>query len=135
MGEKFTWVLNFLTVLIPPDFYTVYQILIVLLSFAFIATVFFSIYRHKHEIKFYQMITREDENGNSRISKVGIAFIFLLILIVYQTISSQQVGGGLVELLGLIFGAELGVKYISNKFNNTPSRTFKNDKFGLSDDD
>ena len=54
---------------------------------------------------------------NGRISKVGTAFIFILTLLIYQVISNTEVSFYLVELLGIIFAAELGTKYVDGKLS------------------
>ena len=130
MGEKFQWILGFLQFLIPADFYMLYQILIVLLSFAFIGVVFFSTYKNKDKISFYQMITRED----GRISKVGISFIFVQMLIIYQVVTGTHVDSYLVELLAVIFAAEVGTKYVG-KIGNKRDYTERKDRPKISDDD
>ena len=61
-----------------------------------------SVIRNRDRICFYSLAVRE--NGN--ISKVGISFIFLLLLITYQVFSGEEVSVYLVELLGVIFAAE-----------------------------
>ena len=134
MGEKFQWILGFLQFLIPADFYMLYQILIALLSFAFIGVVFFSIYKNKEKVSFYQMICREDERGITRISKVGISFIFVQMLIIYQVVTGTHVDSYLTELLAVIFAAEVGTKYVGNI---TKKRDFTNRKTkpDISDDD
>ena len=53
---------------------------------------------------------------NGRISKVGTAFVFILLLLIYQVISGTEVSTYLVELLFVIFTAELGTKFLDNKF-------------------
>ena len=107
-----------------------YQILIVLLSFAFIGVVFFSTYKNKDKISFYQMITRED----GRISKVGISFIFVQMLIIYQVVTGTHVDSYLVELLAVIFAAEVGTKYVG-KIGNKKDYTERKDRPKISDDD
>jgi uncharacterized membrane protein len=89
----------------------VYQILIVLLSFAFITVVFVSVYKNKKEISFYRMITRDD----GRISKVGISFIFVQMLIIFQVVTGAHVDSYLTELLAVIFAAEVGTKYVDRR--------------------
>ena len=59
------------------------------------------------------------ESGN--ISKVGVSFILILCLIVYQVVTNTEISGYLVELLGVIFAAELGQKYMDFK-KITPSQ-------------
>lgn len=84
---------------------------LVILSLSFLIIVFTSVIRNRNKVQFYSIIVKED----GQISKVGIAFIFLLILLVYQVISGTEISGYLVELLGVIFAAEIGTKYVDNK--------------------
>lgn len=131
MGEKFQWLLGFLQFLIPADFYMIYQILIVILSFGFIGVVFFSIYKNRQKVSFYQMITRED----GRISKVGISFIFVQMLIIYQVVTGTHVDSYLVELLAVIFGAELGTKYVGKIGGPKKDYTERRGRPKITDDD
>ena len=53
-------------------------------------------------------------------------FIFLLLLLNYQVISNTEVSTYLVELLGIIFAAELGTKYVDGKLTKTNMASIKN---------
>jgi hypothetical protein len=64
---------------------------------------------------------------NGRISKVGTAFVFILTLLIYQVISGTEVSFYLVELLGIIFAAELGTKYVDGKLSMTQLNNIRND--------
>lgn len=86
-------------------------VFILILLLALLTTFFISLYNNRKKVKFYSLIARE----NGRISKVGIAFIFLLLLLIYQVISGIEVSTYLVELLGVIFAAEIGTKYVDGK--------------------
>lgn len=68
------------------------------------------------------MVVRE----NGRISKVGTAFVFILTLLIYQVISETEVSFYLVELLGIIFAAELGTKYVDGKLTQSNIDTIRN---------
>lgn len=70
-----------------------------------------SVYRNRDKICFYSLAVRKDGS----ISKVGIAYILLLLLITYQVFSGVEISSYLVELLGIIFAAELGKQYVDNK--------------------
>ena len=135
MGDKFAWLLSFLQFLIPADFFMVYQILIVLLSFSFIGVVFWSIYKNRGKGSFYQMICRQDDQ--ERLSKVGISYIFILVLIVFQTVTNGVVDGGLIQLLGVVFAAEIGTKYVGKIVNTKSKKDFTEKRDGprLKDDD
>jgi hypothetical protein len=63
---------------------------------------------------------------NGRISKVGTAFVFILTLLIYQVISETEVSFYLVELLGIIFAAELGTKYVDGKLTQSNIDTIRN---------
>ena len=84
---------------------------ILILSLLFLVIVFTSVIRNKDKVQFYSIIIKED----GQVSKVGIAFIFLLVLLVYQVVTETEISGYLVELLGVIFAAEIGTKYVDNK--------------------
>lgn len=70
-----------------------------------------SVYRNRDKICFYSLAVRKDGS----ISKVGIAYMLLLLLITYQVFSGVEISSYLVELLGIIFAAELGKQYVDNK--------------------
>ena len=46
-------------------------------------------------------------------------------LLVYQVISEAEVSFYLVELLGIIFAAELGTKYVDGKLSQTTMNNIK----------
>lgn len=97
-------------------------VFILLLLLALLTIFFISLYNNRRKVKFYSLIARE----NGRISKVGIAFIFLLLLLIYQVISGIEVSTYLVELLGVIFAAEIGTKYVDGKLTQNNIESIKN---------
>lgn len=84
---------------------------VVLIMGMFIAIFFASMIKNRKKVKFYSLVIRDDGS----ISKVGISFIFILMLIIYQVVAQTEISGYLVELLGVIFAAELGTKYVDSK--------------------
>lgn len=70
-----------------------------------------SVYLNRDRICFYSLVVCKDGS----VSKVGIAFLLLLLLITYQVFSGVEISSYLVELLGVIFAAELGKQYFDNK--------------------
>ena len=70
-----------------------------------------SIIRHKNRTRFYTLIIKPDGN----LSKVGISFIFLWIVVLFQVATGKEITGYFVELLGVIFAAELGERYMDSK--------------------
>ena len=70
-----------------------------------------SIIRHKNRTRFYTLIIKPDGN----LSKVGISFIFLWIVVLFQVAAGKEITGYFVELLGVIFAAELGERYMDSK--------------------
>lgn len=64
-------------------------------------------HRHRRGIKLYSILLRED----GRISKVAVAFLFILPVILYQAIYLNEITPGLDYILLTIFGTELGVKF------------------------
>ena len=95
------------------NFQELFLICILLLLITFLCVFLTSLYRNRNSINFYSLVVRE----NGRISKVGTAFIFILTLLIYQVISNTEVSFYLVELLGIIFAAELGTKYVDGKLS------------------
>lgn len=95
------------------NFQELFLICILLLLLSFLCVFLISLYRNRNSINFYSLVVRE----NGRISKVGIAFVFILTLLIYQVISNTEVSFYLVELLGIIFAAELGTKYVDGKLS------------------
>lgn len=87
---------------------SVYHLLIIILSLGWILALGGSVWRHRGKIDFSSIILRTDNNGYSRISKVGILFCFCLILIVIQTIlPNMTLDGNLVMLITVCLGTEL----------------------------
>ena len=93
------------------NFQELFLIFILIILLIFLLIFFISLYRNRRKINFYSLIVRE----NGRISKVGIAFIFILMLVIYQVVSGVEISTYLVELLGVIFAAELGTKFVDSK--------------------
>lgn len=77
----------------------------------FLLFFFSSVIKNRHRAKLYTLIMKPDGN----LSKVGISFLFLWLIILYQVITGKEITGYFVELLGVIFAAELGERYIDNK--------------------
>ena len=104
------------------NFQEIFIVFILILLLLFLIIFFVSLYRNRSKINFYSLVVRE----NGRMSKVGIAFVFLLLLLNYQVISNTEVSTYLVELLGIIFAAELGTKYVDGKLTKTNMASIKN---------
>lgn len=79
------------------------------LLFLLVFTV--SIIRNKSRTRFYTLIVKPDGN----LSKVGISFIFLWIVVLFQVAAGKEITGYFVELLGVIFAAELGERYMDSR--------------------
>ena len=79
------------------------------LLFLLVFTV--SIIRNKSRTRFYTLIVKPDGN----LSKVGISFIFLWIVVLFQVATGKEITGYFVELLGVIFAAELGERYMDSR--------------------
>lgn len=104
------------------NFKELFLICVLVLLIIFLVIFFTSLYKNRDNINFYSLVVRE----NGRISKVGTAFVFILTLLVYQVISETEVSFYLVELLGIIFTAELGNKYIDGKITQKNIDTIRN---------
>ena len=105
------------------NFQELFLICILVLLLTFLCVFLTSLYRNRHNINFYSLVVRE----NGRISKVGTAFVFILTLLIYQVISGTEVSFYLVELLGIIFAAELGTKYVDGKLSMTQLNNIRNE--------
>lgn len=91
-----------------------YHFLIILLSVVFLISMFVSIIRHRKEINFSTIILRKDDDGTTRLSKVGITFLFLILLLIYQTVSPTSTVDPVVSNLLLItFATELSNKVLN----------------------
>lgn len=88
-----------------------YIAFIFLVMLSFFGTFLASVYRNRDKIHFYSLLIRE----NGRISKVGVSFIFILVLLVYQVVTETEISTYLVELLGVIFAAELGKQFVDGR--------------------
>ena len=105
------------------NFQELFLICILVLLLTFLCVFLTSLYRNRNNINFYSLVVRD----NGRISKVGTAFVFILTLLIYQVISGTEVSFYLVELLGIIFAAELGTKYVDGKLSMTQLNKIRND--------
>jgi len=70
-----------------------------------------SLVRNKSRTRFYTLIIKPDGN----LSKVGISFIFLWTIVLFQVAAGKEITAYFVELLGVIFAAELGERYMDSK--------------------
>lgn len=104
------------------NFEMMYQIIIINLSVGFVSVILFSLFRNRSNINFSQILMRED-----RISKVGIGFIFVMMLVVYQTLTDKEIDGSLVQLLMVIFGAEITGKWVDTR---SSSNDFFDSEYG-----
>lgn len=84
--------------------------IILILSCIYQLILIISMFVGRKQIDFLSTI----KSGN-RISKSGIFFFILMILIVYQSLFLDQLTPGLVEIMGLIIAGEVGSRYVSNK--------------------
>lgn len=82
-----------------------YGIMISVIFLVFIIALGISVY--KNDVKLYSILVRED----GRISKVAVAFLLILPVILYQAIYLNSITPGLDMILLTIFGTELGVKF------------------------
>lgn len=103
-----------------------YIAFILLVMLSFFGTFLASVYRNRDKIHFYSLLIRE----NGRISKVGVSFIFILVLLVYQVVTETEISTYLVELLGIIFAAELGKQFVDGR--TLSSKDFESIKQKLS---
>jgi hypothetical protein len=108
-------------ILLGLNFKEIFLLCILGLLCVFLGVFVYSLYHNRNFIHFYSLAVRE----NGRISKVGLAFIFILSLLVYQIISEAEVSFYLVELLGIIFAAELGTKYVDGRLTQRNIDTIK----------
>jgi hypothetical protein len=104
------------------NFKELFLICVLILLLIFLGVFLTSLYNNRENINFYSLVVRE----NGRISKVGTAFVFILTLLIYQVISETEVSFYLVELLGIIFAAELGTKYVDGKLTQSNIDTIRN---------
>lgn len=104
------------------NFKELFLICVLILLLIFLGVFITSLYNNRENINFYSLVVRE----NGRISKVGTAFVFILTLLIYQVISETEVSFYLVELLGIIFAAELGTKYVDGKLTQSNIDTIRN---------
>lgn len=82
-----------------------YGIMISVIFLVFMIALAVSVY--KNNVKLYSILVRED----GRISKVAVAFLLILPVILYQAIYLNSITPGLDMILLTIFGTELGVKF------------------------
>ncbi len=94
---------------ITPELLYISIMTITFLLFLLVFTA--SIIRNKNRTRFYTLIVKPDGN----LSKVGISFIFLWIVVLFQVAAGKEITGYFVELLGVIFAAELGERYMDSR--------------------
>ncbi len=92
--------------------------MMVVVFVVFLLFFFVSVVKNRHRARLYTLIMKPDGN----LSKVGISFLFLWLIILYQVITGKEITGYFVELLGVIFAAELGERYVDNKSKLTNNK-------------
>jgi len=105
------------------EFLTLEVIKNVLLGFIFIIAIlfqlflFFDLFRHRKEVHFVSAVLRPEDGT---ISKGGVAFFIIILIIIYQALFMKTITPGLVELMGVIIGGDVAGKaveaYKSTKF-------------------
>lgn len=88
----------------------VFLYVIFFISILYQVILFGSLIRHRKDVDFLSAIIR---NGN--ISKAGIFFFVLMLIITYQALFLDEITAGLIELMGIIVLGDLGAKYVANK--------------------
>lgn len=111
------------------NFKEFFLLCILALLLSFLGVFLVSLYRNRGNVDFYKLVVRD----NGRISKVGVSFIFILTLIVYQAVTNAEISFYLVELLGVIFAAEIGTKFVDGKSGIKNMSDIKNDLKNVED--
>lgn len=89
---------------------------VVFLSIIFIVSIlyqivlFFALYKKRKELNFLSAIKRD---GN--ISKSGLFFFILMLIITYQSLFLDGITPGLVELMGIIVAGDLGATWVNDR--------------------
>ena len=86
---------------------TYYSISLSILFLLFIISIACSLYRNRRSVKLYSILLQED----GRISKISVAFLLIMPIIVYQAIYLNAFTPGIETILLTIFGTELGFKF------------------------
>lgn len=76
----------------------IYQILLII-----------TMYKKRHEIDILSAVKRDN-----RISKAGLFFMVLMLIITYQSLFLDEITTGLVELMLIVISGDLGAKAIDN---------------------
>lgn len=90
-------------------------------------TLFITLVRRRKEINFLSAIKRD-----GRISKAGLFFFILMLIITYQALFLDEITSGLIELMAIIVGGDLGAKYLGDKKEIDLERVKKTKGFDLS---
>ena len=81
-----------------------------------------SIWRHRQQINISQLLMRDN-----KISKVGVSWVFCILVFIYQIMTSGTISSELITLLLVILGAELGSDTI-NAYQKVNIRVKETDK-------
>lgn len=98
------------------NFFFIKEILlfvIFIVSVLYQAILFFSLWKHRRCINFTSAVIKPD----GTVSKSGIMFFILMIVIIYQSLFVGTITAGLIELMLIIVGADVGGKFVDNYKN------------------
>lgn len=84
------------------------SIFILILSLLYIVVLIFSVVSNKHKIDFLSTIKRD-----GRISKAGIFFFIVMLIIIYQALFLPAISPELTQLMLYIIGGDVGASFVS----------------------
>lgn len=96
---------------------------IILILFLYVILCIVSLYKNRNSINFTSAIV----NLDGKISKSGILFLFLTLVVIYQALFSLPITDGLLEILAILAFKDAGIE-IANKWERVQLHRVKKTK-------
>lgn len=96
---------------------------IILILFLYVILCIVSLYKNRNSINFTSAIV----NPDGKISKSGILFLFLTLVVIYQALFSLPITDGLLEILAILAFKDAGIE-IANKWERVQLHRVKKTK-------
>ena len=98
-------------------------LIIILILFLYVILCIVSLYKNRNSINFTSAIV----NPDGKISKSGILFLFLTLVVIYQALFSLPITDGLLEILAILAFKDAGIE-IANKWERVQLHRVKKTK-------
>ena len=97
--------------------------IIILILFSYVLLCIIGLYKNRDNVNFASTIV----NNDGKISKSGVLFLFLTLVVIYQSLFGLPITDGLLEILAVLAFKDAGVE-IANKWERVQLHRVKKTK-------